>query len=378
MSFGFSISDFAILYIFTRKTDKNCKNAGPEYSAIARELRSLQSVLKIVRDESETTASVLATSNKYKTEIRETISSCKNVLNDVGGSLGKYGSLQNPSAHGSRKVWQKIKFGATELEQLGIFRSRIITYTSSIAIFLDIAQIAAIGRVERKVDDGFDEMRQAIYSIARNEHCVPNSTFRLSLSTYDGDDKEVWRKFRIELVSEGFSSHKLHRHKEVLMSYMTKLESSGILEPRVAEGLVSAHGAKAAILPATNNPSSDEYGSGDSFPDEDQVVASDLPGATMSNHDWHHEFDIEIIPTDFGQEFEVYSLAKQAIDAGYGYSFGQYDHPWWPPPPGTPDASFRVLPGGQQMMLVLNESDAFGAYMHIRLYLSPRSPNPSP
>lgn len=51
----------------------------------------------------------------------------------------------------------------------------------------------------------------------------------MSLSTFTGDEKAVWRDFRRELVNRDFKSDSLRKNKPVLQDYMLKLDESGIL-----------------------------------------------------------------------------------------------------------------------------------------------------
>jgi hypothetical protein len=53
---------------------------------------------------------------------------------------------------------------------------------------------------------------------------------QLSLSTYAGDDKNVLRRFRTEMISRGFRSDSLDRHTDVLQAYMMRLDQSGVLD----------------------------------------------------------------------------------------------------------------------------------------------------
>jgi hypothetical protein len=80
-------------------------------------------------------------------------------------------------AEGSRpkKFWHRLRFGA-ELEELGKYRAKIVTYTSMLAVLLDSLQLAATERVDNKVRagftkvldrmDGFEDMRKAVLDIA--------------------------------------------------------------------------------------------------------------------------------------------------------------------------------------------------------------------
>jgi hypothetical protein len=59
------------------------------------------------------------------------------------------------------------------------------------------------------------------------------------LSSYNGDDKEVWKLFRRELIHDGFSSRALSKHKETIKQYVVEFGARGLLDdivPEVGEG----------------------------------------------------------------------------------------------------------------------------------------------
>ena len=55
------------------------------------------------------------------------------------------------------------------------------------------------------------------------------------LSSYNGDDKEVWKLFRRELIHDGFSSKSLKMHKETIKSYVMELGERGVLDEEIPE-----------------------------------------------------------------------------------------------------------------------------------------------
>jgi hypothetical protein len=62
---------------------------------------------------------------------------------------------------------------------------------------------------------------------------------RSILSSHHGDDKEVWKMFRRELIQDGFSSKVLSRHKETIKSYVMELGAREVLDdiaPDLEEG----------------------------------------------------------------------------------------------------------------------------------------------
>ena len=262
MSFGTSVGDIISLIQLAHQNYRNCKQAGGEYLEIAREVRNLHSVLKSLHDEAEKGDLLLFQKDRLsKSQLSSTIEGCKDILTGIEALLVKYRGLA-PEATAetskSKKLWHRMRFGA-ELDELGKFRWKIITYTSTLAVLLDSVHMKATdrvekiaGRVEGRVEsgfaevldrlEGFEDMRKAVLYIATQARSSQQSNAMdsvLSLSTYADDDKEVWRQFRSQLVSLGFRSDSLDRHKEVLKAYMLKLDQTGVLDDAVARTSVS-------------------------------------------------------------------------------------------------------------------------------------------
>jgi hypothetical protein len=153
-----------------------------------------------------------------------------------------------------KKIWQRFRFGS-KIEDLAAIRGKLIVYTSTISVLIDAMQLRATDRlettairVEDKVEVGFAEMRgqfenirKEIYMIAaqkRAEERRGAAVSSLSLSTYAGDEKEVWRDFRLVLIQKSFRSRTLEIYREVLEAYMLRLDQNGLLD----KGTVSAPG----------------------------------------------------------------------------------------------------------------------------------------
>ncbi|KAN0122113.1 hypothetical protein V8E51_000439 [Hyaloscypha variabilis] len=154
--------------------------------------------------------------------------------------LAKYTTLgRDGSSRLGKRVWQHLWFGS-KTQELGVVRGKLITYTSTMSILIDMMQSQALDRVETKIDDGFGEvrgeferMRKEILSMATQARASDkngSSLSLLSLSTYPGDEKEVWKAFRRELIQKGFRSRSLDKYGHVLQAYMLKLEESGLLD----------------------------------------------------------------------------------------------------------------------------------------------------
>jgi hypothetical protein len=244
MSFGYSVGDFVALVQLAHKTYRNCQKAGDEYVEIARETRSLHSVLKILCTESKSSKSVVFKQDlESAAELLSITRGCRTVLDEIGGTLAKYEGL-NPnngaaSVGAGKRLWHKFRFG-WKVEELGFIRSKLIAYTSTLSVLLDTMQLKATGQLDTKMETGFAELK-GDFEAMRNEvlatiiherarHRYGSLLSLSSLSTYDGDNKETWISFRGELIGKGFRSQTIDRHRDVLIAYMMKLEKSGLLD----------------------------------------------------------------------------------------------------------------------------------------------------
>ncbi|KAG4426525.1 hypothetical protein IFR04_000407 [Cadophora malorum] len=246
MSFGFSATDFVLLVRLARRTFRNCQEAGEGYVEIAREVRCLRSVLKSLRNEAQNPESKIFTQAPASTkQLLATADGCKNVLDSLDSVLEKYEGLKpDGETSGGKRFWQRFRFGS-KAEELGVIRGKLVTHASTMSILIDTMQIMASDRVEGQIDDGFTKMagaferiRKEIVNIAsqkREEESKGATVSSLSLSTYAGDEKEVRKDFRRELVKRGFRSQSLDKHKLVLQAYMldwTKAISSTNIKHR--------------------------------------------------------------------------------------------------------------------------------------------------
>ncbi|KAH7364672.1 hypothetical protein BKA65DRAFT_143030 [Rhexocercosporidium sp. MPI-PUGE-AT-0058] len=241
MSFGFSASDFVLLVQLAHRTFRNCQKAGEEYVEIACQVRCLRSVLRTLRTEAQSPESRIFKQDPASTkQLLATAEGCNNVLGGLGFLLEKYEGLKpDGQASGGMKFWQRLRFGS-KAEELGVIRGKLVTYTSMISVLIDTMQIQAVDRVETKIDAGFTEMtgqfakmRRDIYTIAsehRAEERLGVGMSTLSLSTFAADDKVVWKDFRRQLLRRGYTSQGLALHKDLLISYMLKLDESGLLD----------------------------------------------------------------------------------------------------------------------------------------------------
>ena len=243
MSFGASPSDIIIVVAFARKLYRQCRNAGGEYLEISREVRGLHTVLRHLKYEVEAEESVLNHDHSlYARELAPVIGDCDFTLRQLDDLLQKYGRLASREGGSAGRLWDKIRFGSNEMDELGSIRMKLINHKTTITVFLDTVQLHESGRMSLVLDNKggqLDMILDKVDSIAARMGQRAGSI----MTTYDDDDKEVWKEFRRELVKEGFSSDVLTQHKvgggitswtsltfqDVLRAYIRESEQNGHL-----------------------------------------------------------------------------------------------------------------------------------------------------
>ena len=98
------------------------------------------------------------------------------------------------------------------MDTLGAIRVKLISHKTSLTLFLDTIQLHQSGKMATTLDNHggqLDVILDKVDTIAARMGQRSGSI----LTSYDDDDKEVWKQFRRELVAEGFSSDVLTQHK---------------------------------------------------------------------------------------------------------------------------------------------------------------------
>jgi len=188
-----------------------------EYDEISREVRGLHTVLRHLKYEVEAPDSPLNRDHSlWGRQLAPIIGDCDFTLRQLDGLLQKYGRLGSDGGGSSpsspRILWDKVRFGSNEMDQLGTIRVKLISHKTSLTLFLDTIQLHQSGKMSTTLDNHggqLDVILDKVDSIAARMGQKSGSI----MTSYDDDDKEVWKQFRRELVAEGFSSSVLQQHK---------------------------------------------------------------------------------------------------------------------------------------------------------------------
>jgi hypothetical protein len=213
MSFGYSIGDFVLVTQLAYSVVINARKACGAHSALAREVNSLHVVLVRLESEVSRPESILSGGAgsedvdrrvEKKKELSGLVSDCERVLKVLASILKKYNALPDDQRI-VQKLWQKVRFGNGEMQDLAKIRSELATHTQAITIFLNLLGLGSQGKVERYMETHGAELREIKASlnwVTAKLQVREGSTYgeRSILSSYVGDDKEIWKMFRRELI----------------------------------------------------------------------------------------------------------------------------------------------------------------------------------
>lgn len=220
MSFGFSISDVINIVQIGQKTYRDWKDAPAEYAVIDDHLNSLQCILRRLRQETNTSNSLLTADGEDAHQLANILRSSGQTVQQLNDVVKKYESL----AKARKRTSDRLTF---PIERLKDLRSKLAYSITTLSGFLDIVAVSALARVEQGIQ-GLPQITQAINHLAAE---VRSGRRECSVMTiYDNDDRAVWREFRKELIGSGFRSDVIQRHKTKIRRYLTDLQSAGRLE----------------------------------------------------------------------------------------------------------------------------------------------------
>ena len=219
MSFGFSVGDIVTLTQLATRTYNGWKNACGEYASITCDLAVLQTLLIRIKTEAEAPNSLFTRNADDLRHWKTLHKSCRSLVVELEEVLNKYKSLGTSR----RRNWDKIRMSNRNLDSLSRL---LVKRTASLSAFVSILGISSQGRVENEV---FPKLLQRMDHIAaqiRNG----NASISTSLTTYENDDKEVWREFRRDMISAGIQSSDIHRYSTALKTYLSRLQREGLLD----------------------------------------------------------------------------------------------------------------------------------------------------
>ncbi|KAK4565696.1 hypothetical protein LTR86_003544 [Recurvomyces mirabilis] len=227
MSFGFSPSDIVALVNIVSKTYQGWKKACGEYADVTATLDNLLIILNRIEEESRRPTSVLIRTQKDATDLKDVLSNTTPTVRELHAIVERYKSLGLGKSR--EKNWDKIRFGVRNLSDV---RSKLNQHLAALSTYLSTVGLSSLTRIERGLET-LPQIKETVDALAaeiragRREGTV--------MTTYEDDEKEVWKQFRRELVGEGMKSGMIHKYKPQIRAYLRALAEQGDLEEQSVE-----------------------------------------------------------------------------------------------------------------------------------------------
>ncbi|KAE9362770.1 hypothetical protein N431DRAFT_305062, partial [Stipitochalara longipes BDJ] len=231
MSFGYSVGDPILLIQLARKTADEAQSACGQHDELTREVTAFYTVLNLLETQYADPGSAFNTADENrKQELIELMNGSKKILDVLHSVLARYNTLSEGKGK-SKKLWSKVRFGNGEMHDMADIRLKLSTYTSAILMSLNLISLDSQGRIESYLNSHeaeLENLRKSINWITAGMR-VQESDGSV-LTTYDEDDKQMWKDFRRGLIGQGWSESALKQHKEVILEYVKELGQRGVLD----------------------------------------------------------------------------------------------------------------------------------------------------
>ena len=236
MSFGFSPGDVVVITQLAFNVVQNARKACGAHDGLTREVSCLHVALHRLQNEASKSQLLLnCIGDDWKDELATLIEDCGRILNVLSRILQKYNALSEEK-RSVTKLWQRVKFGNGEMQDLSKIRLELMTYTSLITMFINTLSLGSQGKVEEYMTLQGGElqgMRRSLNWIVASLQASSGNTEGSILTSYTDDNKAIWKDFRRELIKEGYSSDFLKKHKEAIQNYVYELGQRGALDQLV-------------------------------------------------------------------------------------------------------------------------------------------------
>lgn len=171
---------------------------------------ALHTVLRHLRDEVDDQESNLNKNQALWTrQLSPIITSSDNTLKALSSLLSKH-RRQSQSSEDNSPSSPRISWDAEEMDALGTIRVNLISHKKSLTQFLDTVQLASDGKVVTELDNKegqLDMILDKVDEVAARMGKVGGMT------SCEGNDTELWKQFKRELVREGFENEVLIAHR---------------------------------------------------------------------------------------------------------------------------------------------------------------------
>ncbi|KAI1409453.1 hypothetical protein F5Y13DRAFT_203366 [Hypoxylon sp. FL1857] len=213
---------------FARKLYKRARAASPELDEIATTVRNLHTVLKHLKFEAEDPESMLCADGSavYARQLKPILEDSEFALKQLETILEKkHIGADGPDGAGAgarmdgEKGWTMLE--SRERDMIDLIRTKLANQKLSIDMFLDTIQLHNPSKSRQMVDTSsanLDSIKDKVDAIASRICQRKNSNLT------DGNEEDLWEKFRDELERAGFSRDVLRKNQDVIRAYIRQLD----------------------------------------------------------------------------------------------------------------------------------------------------------
>jgi len=240
MSFGYEVGDIILVTQLAWRCVQNTRDACGEHDELTRAVGGLHSVLcqfqLSIHDQESLNDPATDDQND---DVKLLVSNCEEVLSKLDSILRKYSTLGESKHSKGKKVWQKVKFGNNEMQNLTLLRQKMIAHTQNLTFYYmmvsqrrvekamrcaggDISELKSAGMKNQEVETMKGLLAQILVNTQKPDGTV--------LTSYSDDDPTTWKKFRRLLIAEGFKSSIVEENFEDIMAYVRELGNRGDLD----------------------------------------------------------------------------------------------------------------------------------------------------
>ncbi|KAL8998392.1 MAG: hypothetical protein Q9169_002520 [Polycauliona sp. 2 TL-2023] len=344
MSFGWSISDIALLVQLAYKTTQGARAACGQYDELTQETTSLHVVLKRLAVEAAKPGNPINKDKSHGNELGAIANGCKDILTQLDKVLIKYNALSEQD-RSVRRLWKKIRFSNGVIADVAVLRSKLTYYTSSLTLFLNMVSLGTVGQIEEKMEKAggdLQDIKNAVNNIAAHLLATAGKEGSV-LTAHTDDDRDAWRELRRRLRTDGFQDSLIRKHMHTIMAYVKELGDRGVFDntninefsgdgqlPDLSKGesdntnTVETRGDGKMPNPSKGASLASESDRGGSASDRDPSEPSRIPQQPKTpkkdEHDIIHTSDAENTPSDSDDPPDLMWKLKNLY--GYEYSLG--------------------------------------------------------
>lgn len=246
MSLPVSIGDIVDLVNFATKAYNAWNDAGNEYSDISSSLDSII-ILRHIEDDASASHSIL-----HKEQLQPILQNSKDTVRKLDSIIAQNKNLSS-DRQGS---WDRLSFGMKDHEPL---RTKLTQDLVKINAYQSTVHTGSLGRIESS-QGRIERLTDAIPGIALDLAALKEQVQGIGrrgsiMTTYDNDEKGVWRQFGRDLIGDGMRSSAMRKYTPQIRQYLRELserERLGEVPDESAEESVDA-----ATMPSA--PVSEDY-----------------------------------------------------------------------------------------------------------------------